>query len=245
MKRIARAAWPALPWPTPLWLVALCLGALACGPSAQADDDDDASLRRVSFRVERDREVANDWLRVTLSTTDEDADPAALAGRVNETMAWALGKARGETRVRTRSGGYNTHPVFDKNRIRRWRASQELVIESADFEAATALLGKLQTRLELRSMDFSVSPELRREVQDELIGEALGAFQERATLVRKKLGASGFEIVRLAIDTPGGSAPPRPFMARSSMATAEMAPPAVAGGTSRIQVQVAATIELE
>ena len=157
-------------------------GALVLAGAAAADDR--AETRRVSFRVESDREVANDWLRATLAVTDEDTDPAALANRVNQTMQWALDAARAEKRVRVQSGGYSTHPVYDKQRIRRWRASQQIQLEGGDFEAATRLIGELQSRLQLQSLSFSVSPEQRRKVEDGLIEEALAAFKARAELVR-------------------------------------------------------------
>lgn len=202
-------------------------------------------MRRVSFRVESEREVANDWLRASLAVTDEDADPARLADRVNRAMAWALERARAEKGVKVESGGYSTHPVYDDGRIRRWRASQQLWIEGRDFDAATRLLGTLQERLQLQSLRFSVSPERRRELEDALIEEALAAFQARAELVRKKLGASAYEIVQLGIGTSGGAPPPRPMMEMRAASMSKVAEPAVEGGTSRLGVGVDATIELD
>jgi predicted secreted protein len=225
------------------WVVA-AMG-VAVGLSGVATADEAAQTRRVSFRVESSREVVNDWLRAALVVTDEDADPAQLANRVNERMDWALGVARAEKRVKVQSGGYNTHPVYDKNRIRRWRASQQLWIESADFDAATRLIGELQSRLQLQSLSFSVSPEERRKVGDALIEEALAAFKARADLVRSSLGASGYEIVHLGIDTPGGPPPPRPMMRAAAMSEAAVAPPAVEGGSTRVIVHIDATIELD
>ncbi len=224
----------------------ILLAALLVAGAARAADADEKFLRRVSFRVESGRDVANDWLRASLAATDEDADPAALADRINQVMEWALTRAKAEQRVRVRSGGYATYPVYDEGRIRRWRASQQLWIEGADFDAATALLGELQSRLQLESLDFSVSPEQRRKVEDALIEEALAAFKARAELVRRNLGASGYEIVRIGIGTPGGMPPPHPMMEMRAMAAdAKVAPPAVEGGTSRVTVDLDATIELE
>ena len=49
---------------------------------------------RVSFAVERTRDVANDWIIAVVGTSDEDSDAARLADRVNDTMDWALGVAK-------------------------------------------------------------------------------------------------------------------------------------------------------
>ena len=193
---------------------------------AAAADDDAAAMRRVSFQVESSREVANDQVRAAVGVTDEDADPAALASRVNSAMAWGLETARRAEGVRVESGGYQTYPVHEKGRIRRWRASQEMILESPDVEAVSALLGELQSRLELRSLDFSVSPERRREVEDGLVVEAIGAFKRRAKLVREQLDARSFEIVDLSIDTGGGVVVPRRRVGRVLMAeAAQVGPP--------------------
>jgi len=199
----------------------------------------------MSFRVEASREVESDWFTARAGITVEDPDPARAAQRVNEAMKWALERARAEADVRVRSGSYQTWPVREEGRIRRWRASHEMLLESGDAETLSDLLGALQERLELRSFDVSVSAERREEVERELIGEALAAFRERAALVHKSLGAAGYAIDQLSISTGGGS-PPRPMM---QMAEADAyrarAAPAVEPGTTRIAVGVDATIALE
>jgi predicted secreted protein len=159
-------------------------------------------------------------------------------------MAWALDKAHSRKGVEVETGGYTTSPVVEKGRTRRWRASQTLRIAGADFEAATALIGALQERLQLQGIDFRVSPKLRRKTEDALIEEVLEAFQDRAKLIRQKLGAKGYEIVRIDVQTAGGAPVPR-YHEMRAMAMSEMAEPALAGGTSEVRVGVAATIELE
>jgi predicted secreted protein len=127
----------------------------------------------------------------------------------------------------------------------RAMAVQDLVLESADVDAVTVLVGKLQSELQLRSIGFSISPERRRATEDELIAEALAAFKARAGIVRENLGASHYEIVELSINTQGGS-PVRPVFAEArAMGASKVAPPALEGGTSRLSVHVSGTIELE
>lgn len=211
--------------------------------SAAAADEADEARNRVSFEVESSRDVVNDWIQAVVGVTDEDPDPAALADRVNRTMAWALEKARGRSGVATRSGGYRTVPIDRKGRLRHWRATQDLVLEGSDTGAVSGLVGELQSRLELHSVVFSVSPESRRRAEDDLIAEALGAFKARAQIVRANLGASGYELVALSIRTPGQ--PGRPIRAMAMAAEADVAPPALEGGSSRLVVHVNGTIELE
>jgi predicted secreted protein len=213
---------------------------------ARADSAPDP-MNRVSFQVEASRDVANDWIQAVIGITDEDADAARLANRINTTMSRALAVAKASEDVRVESGGYSTHPIHQDGKLRRWRASQDLVLESSDIDAITALVGKLQAELQLRTIGFSISPERRRGVEDELIAEALAAFKARAEIVRKNLGARSYEIVQVSINTSGGQ-PPRPMrmeMDARVMSASKVAPPALEGGSSRISVHVNGTVELE
>ena len=225
--------------------VGLLVLALWVGASAGAAED--RPDRRVGFSVERSREVANDWVTAVLSVTQEDPSAAEVAARINRDMAWALGLAKGRSAVRAQSGGYSTQPVSDPKRgeVHHWRGVQQLVLESGDVGAVTALIGELQARLQLESLAFSVSPERRRAVEGELVAEVIEAFQARAELVRKSFGASGHRLVEVQIGTGGGVPMFRQPMMRTMAAEAAMAPPAVEGGTSRIEVSAGGAIELE
>lgn len=227
-------------------LLAVAAASLACSglPLRAAADDAGEPGHRVRFRVSSHRQVPNDWIRAVVGVLAEDVDPAKAADRVNGAMAWALEQAKAERKVTARSGGYNTQPVYDDGKVRRWRASQDLVLEGADADAMTALLGTLQGRLQLKSFAFTVSEAQREQVEEELVAEALAAFQARAERVRKSLGASGYALDELSIETGGAHPPPMPQMERMR-ASAMVAPPAVEGGSSRVAVDVYGTIALE
>ena len=219
--------------------------ALALAGAAAAQPYAPDPKNRVSFAVERTREVANDWITAVVGTSDEDSDAARLADRVNKKMNEALDVAKKAKGVTVKSGGYSTQPVYDKDsRIARWSASQDLILESSDVDAVSALVGKLQDKLLLRSIAFSVSTDTRRKTEDALIGDALTAFAERAKKIAGGLGARDYQIVSVSIQTPGGGAPV-PMYARAEMAMDKVAAPSFESGQSTLQVRVDATIELE
>jgi predicted secreted protein len=226
-------------------LASLLLGLATFVGTARADADD--AKNRVSFGVQRSREVENDWVTAVIGATHEDEDPAEVADRINRDMSWALGLAKSKQQLRLRSGGYRTTPMQDPKRaqIRRWRGSQDLIVEGGDVAVVSELLGQLQARLQLRSIVFSVSPERRRSIEDELIDAALDAFGDRAERVRRKLGAKGYALVQLQVDATGGP-PIVPLRGRTlAVAEAAVAPPALEGGTSTLSAGAHGTIELE
>jgi predicted secreted protein len=217
-------------------------GLLAAVPAVAAQDQ--APRDQVSFRVEAAREVPNDWVSATLGVDEESADAVKLAARVNQRMAAALKLASGDQRLTVSSGPYQTQPVHDRTRIVRWRASQDLVIETADVGALAEMAGKLQAQgLLLRGVAFGLAPETRKRVDDELIVEALSVFRERAGMIARGLGRRGWNLVQLTLGEP---AVPMPFEARTmALEAAPGTAPAFESGRSTLRVEVNATVELE
>lgn len=202
---------------------------------------------RVSLQVEAMREIPNDWTTARLSVVAEGKDPAALATSVNRQMASALAAAKRTAGVDVESGAYITQPVYDDGRVVRWRASQVLRLESGDVDVLSKLIGELQgDAVILSGIAFSVKPETRRAVEEELIEEALAAFRARATLIAKGMGEKNWSLISLTVGHSGGQ--PRMAHMRADAAMKSMsksAPPAFEAGTSEIRVQASGNVELD
>jgi predicted secreted protein len=202
---------------------------------------------RVSFQVEASREVENDWVIARFAVMAEGKDPAAVANSVNTQMKIALANAKRTKGVEVGSGAYVTQPVYDDGRVVRWRARQELRVESGDVDRLAKLIGALQEESVLLSgIDFSVKSETRMALEDELIGQALTAFRLRAALIAKAMNAADWSLVALSVGRSGGQ--PRMVQMRAEsnmMSISKTAPPAFEAGTSEIRVHVDGKVELE
>ena len=200
----------------------------------------------IELQADAQREVANDTLSASLFVELDDANPAALANAINKAANEALRVARDYKSVRVRSGNNQTYPVYAKgNVLQGWRGRAEIRIESRDFEAASGLIGKLQAGMQLGSLSFSVSPEARRQTENELIAEAIGAFKARAEIVRGALAGRGYKILRLNVNSGSSAPPPRFAMARALAAGApEVAAPNLEGGVSLVTVTIGGAIEV-
>ncbi len=188
--------------------------------------------------------VNNDHMEVVLSVFGEGGDTARLADQINSTMSWAIKTAQQYPKVSVGSGQYQTYPVFGKDTVKRWRATQDVRLESADSDALVQLIGVLQQRLQVNAISFTVSPAQRAKVEDQLIDQALAAFQARAERVRKDLGAKRHRIIDINIGNSGGMTPPYPILRAPAMAGA-VAAPAVESGNSQLSVTAEGTIELQ
>lgn len=217
--------------------------------AAAASNDPLANLRynEADLQAEVSREVQNDSMTATLYIEANDPNPAQLANTLNRTINEALKTASEVKGVRARSGGNQTYPVYDRsNKVSGWRGRSEIRLEGRDFQALSALIGKLQSTLQLGGVSFMVSPELRRQTENELITEGINAFKARADIVRQALGGKGLKIRKIAVNTGSGPPPrPMPQMRAQSMASSSVEAPVFEGGTSQVQVVVSGTIEVE
>jgi predicted secreted protein len=229
----------------PDWLsFALLLPLSAAAPAAETP----VRYNVVELQADVQREVPNDLLNATLYVELNDSSPSALANAINKRVNEALRVAKEHKGVQARSGGNHTYPVYTRgNVLQGWRGRAEIRIESRDFQSAAALIGKLQSGMQLGGMHFSVSPEARRAAEDELIKEAIAAFRARADVVRTALGGKSYKLQRL--DVGSGQPPPRPFYAMQQRASAapaqEVAPPDLQAGVSQITVIARGAIEVE
>ena len=208
--------------------------------------DKDKVEDQVSFQVEAGRDVENDRVVAILSATAENRDPAKLAERINSDMQWAVQKLKGNAVIKTQSGSYQTYPVYDDKKIVRWRGRQDLQLESGEVDVLSKTLGGLQERLQIQSLQFSVSPEKRSSVESALIEEALAAFRKRAELISGALGSEDYGLVDISIHAGGGRQPLAMRAQSASLQSRSVASvPAIEQGTSRISVQINGRIQLK
>ena len=222
-------------------ILLLCLAVFASPGFA----DDELRYNQVRLQSRQTESVSNDTMHVTLQTYAEMQDPAKLATRINQEMEWALAQTKQLQGVKVRTGSYQTWPVTRKEVTTGWRGQQDLILESRDTQLLSRLTGKLQDKLQIRSMSFSVSDEKRVTVENRLIDLALNAFKERARIVGDNLKADGYRIVELNVGT-STTRPPMMHQARvASMSMEANDAVAVEGGESDIRITVNGTIELQ
>lgn len=217
---------------------------LVAAPLALAQETGQPRYNLVTIQAQAQREVQNDLLNATLYVEVSDSSSAAVANSVNRTVNEALRVAKEYKTVRVRSGNNRTYPVYSRsNQLQGWRGRGEIRIESRDFEAASALIGKLQSGMQLGGISFTVAPDTRRALEDELTVEAIAAFKARADVVRNALGGKGYRISRLNI--AGGHVPIQPYaMARAAVSSPEVTPPSLEGGVSQVTISANGSVEI-
>ena len=97
----------------------------------------------------------------------------SVSKEVNEAIRWALTQAKRNAAVKVRTTQYNTSPIYNKQIIIGWRARQSIRLESKDPDQLSELMGDLQTRLSIGSVNYAVSKPARDSAEESLITEAI------------------------------------------------------------------------
>ncbi len=228
----------------PLLFAALVAAAMTT--TSAAAHDVTPTYDRVNFRVSATKEVDNDTLVVVMYHERNGQHPTSMADDVNRTITWAVELARQSSGIKVQTLQYRQEPVYRNQSISSWRVRQSIRLESNDVTTLSRLVGALQERLSVASLRYTISPEVRRNVEDELMTLALDRFGRRGKLIADELGRSDYRIVAMDVTTSGGS--PAPVRRRAVAAMAEsssVTAPTLEPGVQSVTVQVSGTIELE
>ena len=224
-----------------VFAAAILWSVMACAQAGTATITDPKGTK-VNLDARASMEVDNDVMRASLFVEMEDTDSTRLADKVNRATSDGLKLAKSFARLRAKTSGYTSYPVTDKNKIVRWRSRSEIALEGEDFRLMAEAIGKLQTGMQLGSVDFSVSPAARAKAEDGLTQGAIAEFLRKAEMVTKGFKGGGFDVLEANVSTEGGYAPPQPMVMMKAMSDSAPAPPPMEGGTSRITMVVNGTI---
>lgn len=194
-------------------------------------------------------DVANDLMSVNLVATATGSDAALLANKINATMGWAVSKLGPFTAIKTKTLDYQTHPQYERNgsRIKGWVASQSIQLETDDFEQAGDAIQVLQERMQVQGMRLKAKADTRERAEEQLINTALESFKRRAKLVQTNMGAQGYRVMNLSINTDGSGHYDRQqdYRRGAVSAMSESSAPAIEAGTSTVTVHLNGQIQLE
>lgn len=228
-----------------LALALLCLGTvpLPAGPAmAQQPAASQGGGTLLQLSESARREVTPDLLTVVLGHRAEAPEVARAQEEVNTRIASVRDAAAGRDAITLATGTYSTWLERREDETARWVAHQTIRLESRDPALLLTTVGGLQQQgLAVEGMHWSLTAERRRELERELIDEALAALRSTAGKAAASMGMSvqGWESISLGQN--GGSFPPP--MPRMMAMKAEAAPVAEPG-TTVVEVGVSGTARL-
>lgn len=222
---------------------ALTLAMIVALP-AQAHDQPKPRAPQATLNAQASVVVPQDTVRVSLVTELSADSQTDVAQALNKVLDSVMKDAKAQSVVQVRSGAYRIWPITDREtKVTQWWGHGEIILTSTDVAAAAELAGKLDDRMPIGGMTFSVSPERRAEAEQNLLDQAVDAFKARAQALTQALGFDSFAYRTIELGGDGGQVSPMPRMMMSAMAADKVAAP-MEVGTETITVSVHGTILL-
>jgi predicted secreted protein len=173
-----------------------------------------ASSPQMTLQANASDEVKQDTVVITVSTDVEAADQASAGKKLSAALDGLMKVAKDTSGVDARTGGYRVwQNNSSKGKQVNWQGQGSIILQSTDFNAASALAAKLGDKSAITNIGFTLSRTAREAVERKLLNQAAQAFRERALAASSAFGFSGYRIQKVELGGSGGIVAPRAFMA--------------------------------
>jgi predicted secreted protein len=193
-------------------------------------------------------EAQQDLLSLSLSTTRESADAAAVQSQLQSALDAALAEVKktaqpGQMDVRT--GAFSVYPRYSgPGKIIAWRGTAELILEGRDFTRITQAAARATT-MTIGSVGFGLSREQRAKVEVDAQHMAIERFKAKAADLARDFGFSGYTLREVNVTSNDiGPMPRYRMLAADSVAAAAPAQVPVEAGKATVTVTVSGSVQL-
>lgn len=206
------------------------------------------TYNQISFSTEVKQTVANDQIKISLTKTAQANDAKAVAKTLTEVINQANTIAKQYPNVKAKTGQQSTYPRYSNSgKILGFTGSISLELTSQDFEQAGDLVAKLQSLMAVDNIEFKVSDEAKKEVEQSLMKQVAKRFQDEAKTVSLAFGAKDYKIVQVSLDNQNhGYYQPlaASISLRSKSESSVMETQDFVSGDSQLSYKATGTIEL-
>jgi len=212
---------------------------------------------------------ANDQATVVFAVEEHDKDKNAAADRVNRKMKEGTEIVRrADPNAELKTQGYYTYPVYPEvppqpvGRTTQqpvkpvpiaWRVGQYLEVKTTNLAALPKTAAAAQKVLQINGVNFGLSPELEKRLDDQRIAATYRNLNERIVSIAKAMGRQPTDAVLDTVDFEGSgnyagdAAAPQAMMMRSAkreMAD-EMSEPSFEPGETTLQMRVVGKVKFK
>jgi uncharacterized protein YggE len=208
---------------------------------------------------------ANDQATMSFAVEEHDKDKNAAAARVNRKMKEGTEIVRrADPKAELKTMGYYTYPVYPEvppmppmpqASLRTpvkpvpiaWRVGQYLEVKTTNLADLPQTAAAAQKVLQINGVNFGLSPELEKRLDDQRIAATYRNLNERIVSIANAMGRKPAEAVLDTVDFEGsgnyagGQPAAAPMMMRSSMmkeAADQMPEPSFEPGETTLQMRL-------
>ncbi len=212
----------------------------------------------------------NDEAVASFMVEEQDKDKSAAASRVNQKMKQGTEIVRKEDpKAALKTLGYYTYPVYPEERPlpngmpdpkRRvptgWRVGQYLEVKTTNLANLPKMTAAVQKVLALNAIQFGLSPETTRRLDDQRIAATYKNLNERIASIASAMGRKTSDAVLEIVDfegsgnyAGGGAAAdagaPQMMRAMAGRAQTEVAEPSFEPGETTLQMRLVGKVRFK
>ena len=227
--------------------ILLSVSLMAPGVATQAETAPPHPGHLLGLSASASLEVPQDWLSITLSTSRDGIDAAAVQGQLRQALDAALAEARKAAKpglLEVRTGGFSLNPRYSQRGvISGWVGQAELQLEGRDKAAIALLTGRLSS-LTVARVAHSLSRETREKAETDLAAMAIASFRAKAADYARLFGYAGYAVREVHV-SPSDGMQPVPMMRARAMAASpvEDALP-VEAGKATVTLSVSGQVQM-
>lgn len=213
---------------------------------------------------------ANDEATASFMVEEQDKDKAAAANRVNQKMKQGTEIVRKEDpKASLKTLGYYTYPVYPEDRPlpngmpdpkRRvptgWRVGQYLEVKTTNLGNLPKMTAAVQKVLGLNSIQFGLSPETTKRLDDQRIAATYKNLNERIASIAAAMGRKVAEATLETVDFEGSgnyagggaqadAGAPQMMRAMAKQGEQEMAEPSFEPGETTLQMRLVGKVRFK
>ncbi|MGV0985448.1 MAG: SIMPL domain-containing protein [Limnohabitans sp.] len=193
-------------------------------------------------------QVTQDWLVMTLASQKEGSDAAVVQKQIQSSLAAALALVQSSAQkgmLDVSTGQMSVYPRYGRDgKSNGWAGVAELVLQGRDITRITEAAGRVQG-MTVSQVQWQVSPELKRQVENRIQGQAVEQFQSRASALASSFGFANYSLREVRVSSQDSGHDIQPRMASVQMDSVAASPVPVQAGQSRVVVNVAGSIQLK
>ncbi len=209
---------------------------------------------------------ANDQAVMTFAVEEHDKDKAAAAARVNRKMKEGTEIVRrADPQAELKTMGYYTYPVYPEvppmpqpaSRAATkpvpiaWRVGQYLEVKTKNLDALPKTAAAAQKVLQINGVNFGLSPELEKRLDDQRIAATYRNLNERIVSIARAMGRQPSDAVLDTVDFEGSgnyvqeqARPAAMMMSRAKQDMAdEMPEPSFEPGETTLQMRLVGKVK--
>lgn len=213
---------------------------------------------------------ANDQATMVFAVEEHDKDKAAAAARVNRKMKEGTEIVRrADPQAELKTMGYYTYPVYPevppmpqpatrapaKPVPIAWRVGQYLEVKTNNLAALPKTAAAAQKVLQINGVNFGLSPELEKRLDDQRIAATYRNLNERIVSIARAMGRQPQEAVLDTVDFEGSgnyagdaqaaAAPQMMRMSAKREMADEMAEPSFEPGETTLQMRLVGKVRFK